>query len=116
MQNAANLLEAALPTGVGLKRVQTGTGLHMSYLEAGEGPVLLLLHGFPELAFSWRHVMPRLGKALSGNAEAYEYLPESAREFPYGEAFLRELRAAGFAECLAKPQTFGVASLYRGLA
>ena len=63
-----------------------------------------------------RHVMPRLGKAISGNAEAYEYLPESAREFPYGEAFLAELRAAGFAECVARPQTFGVASLYRGLA
>ena len=60
--------------------------------------------------------MPRVGRALSGNSEAYEYLPESAREFPYGEAFLREMRAAGFTTCVAWPQTFGVASLYRGLA
>ena len=63
-----------------------------------------------------RHVMPRVGRAISGNAEAYEYLPESAREFPYGEAFLREMRAAGFTDGAARPQTFGVASLYRALA
>lgn len=63
-----------------------------------------------------RHLMPRIGRALSGNAEAYEYLPESARQFPYGEAFLRELRTAGFSDGIAQPVTFGVASLYRGLA
>ena len=63
-----------------------------------------------------RHVMPLVGRAVSGNAEAYEYLPESARAFPYGEAFLRELQEAGFSEGLARPVTFGVASLYRALA
>ena len=63
-----------------------------------------------------RHLMPRIGRALSGHSEAYEYLPESAREFPYGEAFLRELRAAGFTEAIVRPVTFGVASLYRALA
>ena len=61
-------------------------------------------------------LMPVIGRAVSGNAEAYEYLPESARQFPYGEAFLRELRAAGFTDAIAQPQTFGVASLYRALA
>ena len=61
-------------------------------------------------------LMPLVGRAVSGNAEAYEYLPESARQFPYGDAFLRELAAAGFSEGLALPQTFGVASLYRALA
>ena len=61
-------------------------------------------------------LMPWMGRTVSGNAEAYEYLPESAREFPYGEAFLREMRAAGFSACVGRPQTFGVASLYRGLA
>lgn len=63
-----------------------------------------------------RHLMPRIGRALSGNSEAYEYLPESARQFPYGEAFLEELRQAGFTEAIAQPVTFGVASLYRALA
>ena len=63
-----------------------------------------------------RHLMPRIGKVLSGNSEAYEYLPESARQFPYGQAFIDQFEAAGFTECIAKPVTFGVASLYRGLA
>ena len=37
----------------------------MHILEAGEPgrPLLLLLHGFPELAFSWRKVMPDLAAA-----------------------------------------------------
>lgn len=42
-------------------------GLDIHYLEAGwetpGRPTLLLLHGFPELAYSWRKVMPRLAKA-----------------------------------------------------
>lgn len=45
-----------------------GNGLTFHILEAGytadrEKPLLLLLHGFPELAFSWRKVMPSLAQA-----------------------------------------------------
>ena len=48
-----------LPAGVGSARVATETGLEQHYLHAGDPdrPVLLLLHGFPEIAFSWRRVM-----------------------------------------------------------
>jgi len=35
----------------------------MSLLEAGEGPLVVLLHGFPELGFSWRHQLPVLAQA-----------------------------------------------------
>ena len=41
----------------------TANGLRFAYLEMGEGPLVLLLHGFPELAFSWRKVMPVLAEA-----------------------------------------------------
>lgn len=46
--------------------IETPSGLRMHVLSAGDpgAPALLLLHGFPELAHSWRHVMPRL--AASG--------------------------------------------------
>jgi soluble epoxide hydrolase / lipid-phosphate phosphatase len=30
-------------------------GINLDVHEAGEGPVVLLLHGFPELAYSWRN-------------------------------------------------------------
>ncbi len=40
-------------------------GLRVHVLEAGDpgGPAVLLLHGFPELAYSWRKVMPALAEA-----------------------------------------------------
>lgn len=63
-----------------------------------------------------RHILPRIGRAISKNTEAYSYLPESVAAFPDGEDFLSNMRAVGFEETVAKPLTFGVVSLYRGLA
>ena len=63
-----------------------------------------------------RHVLPRVGRAVSGSSEAYEYLPESVAAFPDGEDFLAVMRAAGFTQALAQTLTWGIASLYRGLA
>jgi pimeloyl-ACP methyl ester carboxylesterase len=56
---------AGLPDGIRARIVAGVNGLDMHVLEAGaEGaPVLLLLHGFPELAYSWRKVMPALADA-----------------------------------------------------
>jgi pimeloyl-ACP methyl ester carboxylesterase len=56
-----------LPPGVRARFVDGVNGLRVHLLEAGFDPPaqprLLLLHGFPELAFSWRHVMPALAQA-----------------------------------------------------
>ena len=38
-------------------------GLDFAYLEMGEGPLVLLLHGFPDTARSWSHQMPALAAA-----------------------------------------------------
>jgi pimeloyl-ACP methyl ester carboxylesterase len=58
---------AVLPAGVRSRRVDSGTGLNMHVLEAGfeleNRPCVVLLHGFPELAYSWRKVMPTLAAA-----------------------------------------------------
>jgi pimeloyl-ACP methyl ester carboxylesterase len=47
------------------RSVEGVNGLRMHVLEAGDAgrPAILLLHGFPELAFSWRKVMPALAQA-----------------------------------------------------
>src|SRR5579864_5613065 len=56
-----------LPAGVRSRFVEGINGLTMHVLEAGfesrDRPCVLLLHGFPELAFSWRKVMPALAAA-----------------------------------------------------
>lgn len=38
-------------------------GLRFSYLEAGSGPLVLLLHGFPDTAQTWSALLPRLAAA-----------------------------------------------------
>lgn len=38
-------------------------GIRIAVHEQGEGPAIVLLHGFPELAFSWRHQLPALAAA-----------------------------------------------------
>lgn len=37
--------------------------IRMAVYEQGEGPAIILLHGFPELAYSWRHQLPALAGA-----------------------------------------------------
>jgi pimeloyl-ACP methyl ester carboxylesterase len=36
-------------------------GLRLHYAEIGSGPLVVLLHGFPECWYEWHNVMPRLG-------------------------------------------------------
>ena len=38
-------------------------GIRHHYVEAGEGPLVLLLHGFPDFWYSWRHQIPALAEA-----------------------------------------------------
>ena len=61
------LPDIPLPAAIRSRYVDDINGLSMHVLEAGfesKGrPCVLLLHGFPELAFSWRKVMPALAEA-----------------------------------------------------
>lgn len=40
--------------------VVEANGLQFHYLEQGEGPLALLLHGFPDTPMTWRHLLPAL--------------------------------------------------------
>lgn len=66
--------------------------------------------------YAWysKHVLPRIGSALSDNAGAYQYLPDSVAAFPDGPDFLDRMAAAGFVDLHWEPLTFGIASLYKG--
>jgi pimeloyl-ACP methyl ester carboxylesterase len=67
MNATAPLPAIRLPPGIRSRFVEDINGLSMHVLEAGYEtrgrPCVLLLHGFPELAFSWRKVMPALAAA-----------------------------------------------------
>jgi pimeloyl-ACP methyl ester carboxylesterase len=41
----------------------TVNGVRLHYVEAGTGPLVVLLHGFPEFWYSWRHQIPALAAA-----------------------------------------------------
>src|SRR3954471_5250360 len=67
MDRMQPLDSAVLPVGTRSRFVRDVNGLDIHILEAGHTPIgrrlVLLLHGFPELAFSWRKVMPALAQA-----------------------------------------------------
>ncbi len=56
-----------IPIGIRSRLIPNINGITMHALEAGyesaNRPAVLLVHGFPELAYSWRHVMVPLAKA-----------------------------------------------------
>lgn len=56
--------------------------------------------------------MPLMGKVFSKDQKAYEYLTESAKNFPYGEKLNAILRKVGFENVKHNPQTMGVATIY----
>src|SRR5690606_28433684 len=64
--------------------------------------------------FYSRYVLPTVGTIVSRDRGAYHYLPKSAAAFPSGDDFLARMRAAGFKDLSYEPQTFGIASIYRG--
>jgi len=67
MTTSTDLPDIPLPSGIRSRFVDDINGLRMHVLEAGfetgGRACVLLLHGFPELAFSWRKVMPQLAAA-----------------------------------------------------
>ena len=52
-----------MATAVHHRTVESASGLRMHVAEAGEGPLVLLLHGFPESWYSWRHQLAALAGA-----------------------------------------------------
>lgn len=59
-------------------------------------------------------ILPRIGGLVSRDKRAYEYLPASVGEFPAPAVFLEMMEKAGFRNCRARSQSFGIAQIYIG--
>lgn len=55
--------------------VEVDTGVRLHYVEQGEGPLMVLLHGFPECWYSWRHQIPAMA------AEGYRVVAPDLRGY-----------------------------------
>jgi demethylmenaquinone methyltransferase/2-methoxy-6-polyprenyl-1,4-benzoquinol methylase len=60
------------------------------------------------------NVIPAIGRAVTGDAEAYRYLVESIRKFPKPAAFAEMVRAAGLRRVSFERLTGGVVALHSG--
>lgn len=62
-----------------------------------------------------KHVMPAIGGFISGNREAYTYLPETSAKFPAGEKFIDLMKEADvFSSQRAVKLTGGISYIYVG--
>jgi len=59
-----------------------------------------------------RHVVPLLGRLVSGDGSAYQYLPDSVGRWPAPEALAGRMRAAGFATVDVRLLAFGIAAAH----
>jgi demethylmenaquinone methyltransferase/2-methoxy-6-polyprenyl-1,4-benzoquinol methylase len=64
--------------------------------------------------FYFRHVLPRLGGLISGNAQAYSYLPSSVRKFPDPRELEIKFAQAGFVGVQYERWTGGIVTLHTG--
>jgi demethylmenaquinone methyltransferase / 2-methoxy-6-polyprenyl-1,4-benzoquinol methylase len=62
----------------------------------------------------FRFVVPVVGRMVSKDKSAYDYLPESVHAFPRGKTFTGILDRLGFKNTSCKPLTFGISSIYTG--
>jgi demethylmenaquinone methyltransferase / 2-methoxy-6-polyprenyl-1,4-benzoquinol methylase len=63
--------------------------------------------------FSFR-LIPPLGRAVTGDAESYQYLVESIRKFPKPNAFADMIRASGFSRVKWQSLSGGIVALHSG--
>ncbi|MEL6765702.1 MAG: bifunctional demethylmenaquinone methyltransferase/2-methoxy-6-polyprenyl-1,4-benzoquinol methylase UbiE [Pseudomonadota bacterium] len=80
-------------------------------LEFSRVPVPALRAAYDAYSYG---VIPRMGQAVTGDRDSYQYLVESIRRFPDQESFAAMIRAAGFGQVRHRNLTMGVAALHSG--
>jgi demethylmenaquinone methyltransferase/2-methoxy-6-polyprenyl-1,4-benzoquinol methylase len=102
-----------LSTGLADLRRVLEPGSRLVVLEFTVPPNPLMRAGY---LFYFRHVLPVVGRIVSGHPWAYTYLPESVKEFPSPSDLAALFEAVGFTEVGWTLLTGGIAALHWGSA
>ncbi|MFN0033132.1 MAG: bifunctional demethylmenaquinone methyltransferase/2-methoxy-6-polyprenyl-1,4-benzoquinol methylase UbiE [Flavobacteriales bacterium] len=73
--------------------------------------------GFPVkqlFGFYFKYIVPLIGRLVSKDARAYQYLPESVNAFPSGDDFLAVMNKLGYRDTRCISLSGGIASIYMG--
>jgi demethylmenaquinone methyltransferase/2-methoxy-6-polyprenyl-1,4-benzoquinol methylase len=86
------------------------------------GKVIILEFTFPKKGlirrlypFYFEKILPWIGGLISGDREAYAYLPESVYYFQYAENYEEIMRKVGLKNVGSRPLTGGIASIITGM-
>ena len=95
-----------------LRRVLKDKG-HLLILELSvpQNKILLSLY---KLYFL--HILPFIGKKISGDSKAYTYLPQSVMNFPKPKEFIKMMEECGYKNVKQKALTFGLCRIYEGIS
>lgn len=63
--------------------------------------------------FYFTRIVPRIGKKLTDNGDAFVYFMKSVKSFAKGRDFIAILEKNGFSDTSFKSQTFGISTLYK---
>lgn len=86
-------------------------GGRLMVLEFSQIPNELMQKAYDLYSFN---IIPRMGQAIAGDRDSYQYLVESIRQFPNQETFLEMVKKAGFENAKYRNLTMGVACLHSG--
>ncbi len=86
-------------------------GGRLMVLEFSQLPNPMLQQAYDLYSFN---VIPRMGQAIAGDRDSYQYLVESIRKFPDQDSFLQMIRDAGFENAKYRNLSLGIAALHSG--